>query len=161
MAHGDRYPQARAIAESLFREEYAMLRGRGEAPTPGSSSYYALRARFIPPYRNDAFDDKWAKLVPDQPSWTLTAHLSRDSYSHIHYDSNQARTITVREAARLQSFPDAVDFEGSYGDQLRQIGNAVPPLLAKAIACSVLAQLSSIGRRRGKRRQGGSVLATA
>lgn len=149
MAHGDRYPQARAIAESLFRERYAEM--GPEAPEPGSPGYRALRAEFIPPYRNDAFDDKWAKLDPRLPSWTLTAHLSRDSYSHIHYDSNQARTITIREAARLQSFPDSIEFQGNHGDQLRQIGNAVPPLLARALAETVIAQLAEIERRRTRR----------
>ncbi len=88
--------------------------------------------------------DKWAKLHPDRPSWTLTAHLSKDSYSHIHYDGNQARTITIREAARLQSFPDGFEFCGSPGDQFRQIGNAVPPLLARALARNLLDQIAAL-----------------
>lgn len=62
------------------------------------------------------------------------AHLGKDSYSHIHYDSEQARTITVREAARLQSFPDGFVFKGSMNPAFKQIGNAVPPLFAYAIA---------------------------
>ena len=71
----------------------------------------------------------------------VTAHLSRDTYSHIHYDSRQARAITVREAARIQSFPDGFEFQGNRGEQFQQIGNAVPPLLSRAIAESVFAQL--------------------
>jgi DNA (cytosine-5)-methyltransferase 1 len=62
------------------------------------------------------------------------AHLGKDSYSHIHFDSAQARTISVREAARLQSFPDGFTFVGTMNPAFRQIGNAVPPLLAKAVA---------------------------
>ena len=62
------------------------------------------------------------------------AHLGKDSYSHIHYDSEQARTISVREAARLQSFPDGFMFCGTMNPAFRQIGNAVPPLMAKALA---------------------------
>lgn len=65
------------------------------------------------------------------------AHLGKDSYSHIHYDSAQARTISVREAARLQSFPDGFVFRGTMNPAFRQIGNAVPPLLAKALADAI------------------------
>jgi DNA (cytosine-5)-methyltransferase 1 len=151
MAHGHRYPDAVEIAHMLFEEEIARLREEGRAPKPGSKAYAALRKAVIPPYRNDAFDDKWAKLHPDRPSWTVTAHLSKDSYSHIHYDSGQHRTITIREAARLQSFPDAVEFCGSYGDQFRQIGNAVPPLMARAIATELLAHLHALQRKRPAR----------
>jgi DNA (cytosine-5)-methyltransferase 1 len=61
------------------------------------------------------------------------AHLQIDTYSHIHYDSTQARGISVREAARLQSIPDGYKFLGSMKNSFQQIGNAVPPLLAKAI----------------------------
>ena len=64
----------------------------------------------MPPYPESIFVDKWRKLVPDQPSWTVPAHLSKDAYSHIHYDGGQARAISIREAARLQSFPDAFTF---------------------------------------------------
>jgi DNA (cytosine-5)-methyltransferase 1 len=147
MAHGDRYPRALAIAQELFQEHVGGLRLAGTAPTPGTRKYADLRRAFIPPYRNDAFEDKWSKLRPDAPSWTLTAHLSRDSYSHIHYDSAQARTITVREAARLQSFPDAFEFSGNFGEQFQQIGNAVPPLLARAIAVNLLRQLKQLEQR--------------
>ena len=61
------------------------------------------------------------------------AHLGKDCYSHIHYDDNQARTISVREAARLQSLPDGFAFCGTMNPAFRQIGNAVPPLLALAL----------------------------
>jgi DNA (cytosine-5)-methyltransferase 1 len=76
------------------------------------------------------------------PARTLMAHLGKDSYSHIHYDSNQARTISVSEAARLQSFPDGFVFEGSMNPAFRQIGNAVPPLLARALALKIRALIS-------------------
>jgi DNA (cytosine-5)-methyltransferase 1 len=61
------------------------------------------------------------------PARTLMAHIGKDTYSHIHYDSEQARTISVREAARLQSFPDGFIFAGTMNPAFRQIGNAVPP----------------------------------
>ncbi|WP_143296069.1 DNA cytosine methyltransferase, partial [Burkholderia pseudomallei] len=80
---------------------------------------------------------------------TLMAHLGKDSYSHIHYDSRQARTISVREAARLQSFPDGFRFAGTMNPAFRQIGNAVPPLLAKALAAQMMQTLKeSIAKRK-------------
>jgi DNA (cytosine-5)-methyltransferase 1 len=95
--------------------------------------YRDLRDATVPPYDRGKFPNKWWKLVPSQPSRTLTAHLGKDTYSHIHYDARQRRMISVREAARLQSFPDGFRFAGQMNDAFRQIGNAVPPLLALAI----------------------------
>lgn len=76
-------------------------------------------------------------LEPDLPSTTIIAHLYKDGNRFIHYDSKQSRSITVREAARLQSFDDDFNFVGSQGNAYQMIGNAVPPKLAKAIACAV------------------------
>ena len=80
---------------------------------------------------------KYYVLESGKPSNTIVAHLHKDRLRHIHPDPEQARSITVREAARLQSFPDDFEFLGSMGDQYKMIGNAVPPLLAKAIAESL------------------------
>lgn len=80
---------------------------------------------------------KYHVLRWDKPSTTITAHLYKDGLRHIHPDSKQARSITVREAARLQSFDDDFDFIGPMGDQFKMIGNAVPPLFAKAIALAL------------------------
>ncbi|MEM4274157.1 MAG: DNA cytosine methyltransferase, partial [Candidatus Caldarchaeum sp.] len=87
-------------------------------------------------FRDDIFHDKLKKLVMDRPSWTVVSHLYKDGYMYIH--PAQPRTITVREAARLQSFPDTFRFMGSRTAQFKQVGNAVPPLLAKAVAEAVL-----------------------
>ena len=76
-------------------------------------------------------------LDPDQPSTTIIAHLHKDGHRFIHYDPLQQRTITVREAARLQSFPDDFDFCGSRGDAYQMIGNAVPVNLGFALAKAV------------------------
>lgn len=73
----------------------------------------------------------------DKPSTTILAHLYKDGLRFIHYDSKQARSITVREAARLQSFDDDFEFIGSMGDAYKMIGNAVPPLMAEGIANAV------------------------
>jgi DNA (cytosine-5)-methyltransferase 1 len=71
------------------------------------------------------------------------AHIGKDTYSHIHYDSEQARVISVREAARLQSFPDGFLFCGTMNPAFRQIGNAVPPLMAKRLAEAMLEALKA------------------
>ena len=83
-------------------------------------------------YSDKSFNDKWRRLSNDEPSWTVVSHLAKDGYMYIHPTQN--RTISVREAARLQSFPDWFVFYGSRSAQFKQIGNAVPPILATAIA---------------------------
>jgi DNA (cytosine-5)-methyltransferase 1 len=82
-------------------------------------------------YRADIFDDKYNRLAWDDLSRSITAHIAKDGYWYIHPD--QHRTLTVREAARIQTFPDNFRFSGTRSHQFAQIGNAVPPSLAKAI----------------------------
>ena len=77
---------------------------------------------------------KYHVIREDKPSNTIPAHLYKDGLRHIHPDPNQARSITVREAARIQSFEDDFEFLGSKGDQYKMIGNAVPPNFSKLIA---------------------------
>lgn len=134
MESGHNYLDALKVAQTRFdRATLAWKRGKLKREPQ--------RNEFIPPYNPDNFHEKWRKLHRDRPSWTLTAHLGKDTYSHIHYDSTQARAISPREAARLQSFPDGYLFTGSSGDMFRQIGNAVPPLLASALGTCILDQL--------------------
>ncbi|MBK8125705.1 MAG: DNA cytosine methyltransferase [Elusimicrobia bacterium] len=90
-------------------------------------------------YRDDIFKDKYRKLRWDEPSGCVTAHLGKDCYTHIH--PSQARTISVREAARIQSFPDNFFFGGSMGSKFTLIGNAVPPVLSENIAIAIKQQL--------------------
>lgn len=80
---------------------------------------------------------KYHVIREDKPSNTVPAHLYKDGLMHIHPDPNQARTITVREAARIQTFDDDFEFLGSRGDQYKMIGNAVPPQFSKVIAETV------------------------
>jgi DNA (cytosine-5)-methyltransferase 1 len=100
-----------------------------------------LKKAIVPPYPLGSFPNRWWKLRGDYPSRTLMAHIGKDTYSHIHYDSSQARVISVREAARLQSFPDGFRFCGAMNSAYRQIGNAVPPLLAQRLAEVMLAAI--------------------
>jgi DNA (cytosine-5)-methyltransferase 1 len=95
-----------------------------------------------PEKRNEWFRDRYRKLIRTEPSWTVEAHIGKDTYRHI-YPSRDGepeppRTISVREAARLQSFPDRFRFLGAFTRQFHQVGNAVPPLLAKAVAETIL-----------------------
>ena len=119
-------------------------RQEGKAPEEGSDRYNLEKANFVPPYDPSKFPNKWRKMEPDKPARTLMAHLGKDGYSHIHYDSEQARTISVREAARLQSFPDGFQFQGPMNPAFRQIGNAVPPLMAKALAACMYTELLKV-----------------
>lgn len=139
---GDQYPEAFKMAEAMFAEALQKAeQAGGKKIKTGSAEWKNLRERIVPPYDPGKFPNKWRKMEADAPSRTLLAHLGKDSYSHIHYDSKQARTISVREAARLQSFPDGFVFCGTMNPAFQQIGNAVPPLLAKAIAETLFQQL--------------------
>ena len=135
---GDQYPEAWRHANDMLNERIASLRRQGTVIRQGSAAYKRLREAIVPPYDPGKFPNKWRKMWSDQPARTLMAHLGKDGYSHIHYDSSQARTISVREAARLQSFPDGFTFCGTMNPAFRQIGNSVPPLMAKAIAAQMM-----------------------
>lgn len=80
---------------------------------------------------------KYHVLRPNQPSTTITAHLHKDGLRFIHYDPKQKRTITVREAARLQSFPDDFEFLSTNGNNYKMIGNAVPPEFSRRLSLAV------------------------
>jgi DNA (cytosine-5)-methyltransferase 1 len=124
--HTVRYNNARDL------ELYSLLR-------PGEDSIHIIERHRRPDlmrYRRDAFDDKYERLRADRTSKTIVAHLAKDGNGYVH--PTQVRSISVREAARLQSFRDDYVFCGTASDQWTQVGNAVPPLLAEKIARSLL-----------------------
>jgi len=129
--HVARYNNSRDL------ELYSLLK-------PGEDSVHAIEKYGrgdLMRYRRDVFDDKYARLRGDRPSKTIVAHLAKDGNGYIH--PSQTRSLTIREAARLQSFPDDYVFCGSPSDQWVQIGNAVPPVLAESIATTFLKTLEA------------------
>lgn len=110
------------------------------------SKYMDLPAevRQILPFREDIFKDRLKRLVANQPSWTVLAHIGMDGYMYIHPTEN--RTLSVREAARIQSFPDSFEFVGNQQDTYVQVGNAVPPQLAKAMGGSIKRYLDEVNK---------------
>ncbi|WP_275412821.1 DNA cytosine methyltransferase [Planotetraspora phitsanulokensis] len=106
-----------------------------------SNTRYSELPAEVKRYRDDIFDDKYKRLDADGLSRTITAHIAKDGYWYIHPYQN--RTLTVREAARLQTFPDTYRFAGPPSAAFRQIGNAVPPMLGEELGRAIIAALDA------------------
>lgn len=138
--HESRAHMTSDIMRYAFAAAYAAEHGRSPRGTNDFPSTLA------PEHRNwdsGKFVDRFKVQVWDAPSSTITSHLCKDGHYFIHPDPAQIRSLTVREAARLQTFPDNYFFEGARGAQFRQVGNAVPPMLAHQIAGCVHAALTT------------------
>ena len=105
-----------------------------------STTRYSELPDEVKRYREDIFDDKYKRLDEDDLSRTITAHIAKDGYWYIH--PRQGRTLTVREAARLQTFPDWYRFAGPPSAAFKQIGNAVPPFLGFHLGRAIVAALA-------------------
>lgn len=146
MPNGGEYPAAHATAVRMY-EKRKLAEEKKRRRKLREDEAKALFRSIVPPHPVATFPNRWWKLRQDFPSRTLLAHMGKDTYSHIHYDSDQARVVSVREAARLQSFPDGFVFSGTMNPAFKQIGNAVPPVMSNAIASHVMQIIKGIMMR--------------
>jgi DNA (cytosine-5)-methyltransferase 1 len=132
--------EARGHMESdLRRYVYAAAFAEATGASPKGHEEFALKD-LAPDHENwksGKFADRFRVQLKDRPSTTITSHIAKDGHYFIHYDPAQCRSLTVREAARLQTFPDDYFFQGNRTQQYHQVGNAVPPFLAGKIAVIV------------------------
>lgn len=143
-AHEARSHMASDLRRYLYAATFAQETGR-------SPKLADFPANLLPDHQNveqgrngKMFSDRFRVQLADQVSTTVTSHISKDGHYFIHYDPAQCRSLTVREAARLQTFPDNYFFAGPRTEQYHQVGNAVPPNLAQQIAGIVAEVLDSI-----------------
>lgn len=129
--HQSRGHAKRDLARYLYCSTYASLH---EGSSPRLNQFPVTLAPNHKNWRTGKFADRFKVQSGNRPSSTVTSHISKDGHYYIHYDPVQCRSLTVREAARLQTFPDNYFFEGNRTQQYVQVGNAVPPWLAKQIA---------------------------
>jgi DNA (cytosine-5)-methyltransferase 1 len=142
--HSTRAHIAADLWRYFFAACFAQTLGKSPLLTDFPSSLLPKHQNARRPEEKDDVDfaDRFRVQVKDRPSSTVTAHIAKDGHYFIHPDPIQCRSLTVREAARLQTFPDNYFFVGPRTEQYKQVGNAVPPLLARGLAKIVYGVLS-------------------
>lgn len=144
------------MPSDLRRYVFAATYAQAHKTSPKGHLQFSLSG-LAPAHKNwesGKFSDRFRVQLEEQPATTITSHLSKDGHYFIHYDPSQCRSLTVREAARLQTFPDNYFFEGNRSQQFQQVGNAVPPLLANKIAAIVFDLVSKMPKKITRRVEG-------
>lgn len=131
--HNSRGHMASDLRRYFFWSIYADIKQRSPSLAEVPSYLRPDHLNISGDARDTPFADRFRVQVRGRPSTTITSHIAKDGHYYIHYDSRQCRSLSVREAARLQTFPDDYFFEGPVTEQYKQVGNAVPPYLAKQI----------------------------
>lgn len=150
--HEARSHMASDLARYLFAATFAKMYGyspRLEVFPPNLLPNH-INARPRSEGQSVPFNDRFRVQCQDQPATTVVAHIAKDGHYYIHYDPSQCRSLTVREAARLQTFPDNYFFAGNRTEQYTQVGNAVPPLLARKLGEIVRSILNRMNREMRK-----------
>jgi DNA (cytosine-5)-methyltransferase 1 len=125
------------LMEDLKRYLFASIYAEKNKRFPRLKDYEEHSTELLPDHvsaKSGKFADRFRVQMPNCAATTVTSHISKDGHYFIHYDSDQCRSLTVREAARIPTFPDNYLFCGPRTAQYHQVGNAVPPYLAYQIA---------------------------
>lgn len=129
------------MESDLLRYSFCALYGEQRGLSPKAENFPTKLAPQHQNWNSGSYNDRFRVQLAHKEATTITSHISKDGHYFIHYDPKQCRSLTVREAARLQTFPDNYIFEGNRTNQYTQVGNAVPPFLARQISKIVFSLL--------------------
>ena len=132
--HDSRAHIGKDLQRYLYCACFGIARSSRRRASPVSSDFPEILAPQHASWTSGSFADRFRVQASNTAATTITSHISKDGHYFIHYDPTQCRSLTVREAARLQTFPDSYFFVGTRTQQYVQVGNAVPPFLAKQLA---------------------------
>lgn len=134
LSHSTRSHMASDLERYLYAAVFTKAHGRSPKIVDFPSELMPQHRNVIGVASGHIFADRFRVQMMSRPATTITSHIGKDGHYFIHYDPAQCRSLTVREAARVQTFPDNYSFQGPRTEQYSQVGNAVPPLLAAQIA---------------------------